>query len=392
MHPEDELEALLNTRVRKPMWSGHVSDEVAPLLTAAARLAPLRDATPDSAFAADLEQRLMARMRQRPASISAAGAEAPVRRSLRFFRASPRAAWAAVAAALLLTVGLGALTAKAAPGAPLYVVRQLAQTLAAQALSEPTHDPFAALNQARADLAAFNAAISRGAQPDALTALSKLHSDDAQAAQRIRAMTDAATRESAQTQLSAFRQGAEGDLRASLTALDWQGRAQVTSELRMWGDADLVVTQVRILQDTANGQNKGQGAPGNATLLIEARGAGFAQGAQALVDGKPVGTVISLTPTQIVVRVAASALNPRGASELTIGVANPDGTVAFNPHAQRDDHNAPDATETPNPGDHNSDHTGSSNGNVEPTSTEDANATRTPSPNESASPMPTGGS
>jgi hypothetical protein len=374
-----------------------VGNDVAPLLSAAARLDPLRDATPDRAFADDLEQRLMARMSQAPRPLAAQTAQtAPTQATQapqrpRVFRPSPRAAWAAMAAALLLTIGLGALSAKAAPGAPLYVVRQLAQTLASQAMSAPTADPFAALAQAKADLTAYNKAIANANQPAALAALSKLRTDDGHAAQRIGAMTDTTARQTAQTQLADFRLGAETDLRASLTALNWQGRAQVTGELHAWGNSDLVVTQARVLPDTASGQSK-QTTPNGTTLLIEVRGAGFAQGAQLLVNGQPTGTIITLTPTQLTARVAATAITvgeSGDGGDVTIGVANPDGTVALSTHAQRDDHGSPNASETPNPGNHSNDHNGSANGTPEPGSNEDATAT--PSATKTASPSPTPG-
>jgi len=300
-------------------------------------------------------------------------------------------AWAAVAATLLLTAGLGALSAKAAPGAPLYVVRQFAQTIASQALSAPTADPYTSLAQARTDLADYDNAITRANQSDALAALNRLRADDAQTAQRIAAMSDTAARAAAQSKLADFRQNAAADLRASLTMLTWQARAQVTTQLRTWGNTDLVVTDVRISQDTTkNGAGQSdQGATGGATLLIEARGAGFEQGAQLLISGQPTGKIVSFTSTRLTVRVATTSVETGDAGELVIGVENPDGTVAITTHTQRDDHSAPEATGTPNSGDHNGDHSGSSNGSTEPAATENVSPTRTPTSNDTATETPT---
>ena len=393
MSSEEELDALLDERMRGRAPRGPVSRDVAPLLSTAARLDPLREATPSSAFAADLERRLLAHMADRSAlPTEKLLAQPPLpqpQRRLGPIHLSQRAAWAAIAAALLLVAGLGALTAQAAPGAPLYVVRQLAQTLAAKALPSPTQDPQASLAQARADLAAFDTAIASANAPAALGALNKLRADDAETAQRIADVSDDTTRQAEQTQLTDFRQGAASDLRASLPSLDWQARAQVTSELRAWGNANLVVTDARILPDTAASQGASSAASGSASgsLLIEARGAGFVTGSQLLVNGQPSGEIISLSPTQITVRVTANAVSFGASGSLVIGVENPDNTVAMTTHVEREDQgNGSDTSATPGVGDHTGDQTGTATPGADATHTPDA--TRTPSPDERQTPTP----
>lgn len=372
MHREDELDNLLADRARgralRSMGNREaVNHEIEPLLAAAARLDALHDAVPSRAFTADLEERLMARMSQLPAPAQPAQMERRSTRQANLFHMSPRIAWAAVAAALLLTIGLGAFTAKAAPGGPLYAVRQFAQTLAGQALPSPTVDPLATLAQARADLKAYDADIANADEASALVALRHLRSDDARAAAGIDALSDASVRQTDRSLLSVFRQSAITDLRTSFSALDWQGRAQVTDVLRVWGNTSLIVTQARILSDTSGSQS-GKTPPGGATLLIEARGAGFVQGAQLLLNGQPVGALISLTPTRLLARLSASDVD---AGSVVIGVENPDGTVAIASSLQRDDHSGPGAAATP--GDHSGNHSGSSTG-----------ASRTPTPNDSS--------
>lgn len=379
MHREDELDALLESRARGFAPTSTVSEEVAPLLAAAARLDSLRDAAPSSAFASDLEARLMARMAQTEAQTQPDRRSATQRRVLRM---PARAAWAAVAAVLLLTVGLGAFTAQAAPGAPLYVVRKFAQTLAAQAL--PTADPLSHLAQARSDLAAYEAAIAASNEPAALTALGKLRADDAHVAESIAQVSDSAVRQQAQTQLSDFRLDAENQLRASLASLDWSGRAQVTDALRGWGNTSLVVTLARIQADTSSSQGANTSSDAG-TALIDAHGAGFSAQSQLLVNGQPGGQIISQTPTDLIVRVTTKSLSTVDAESLAIGVENADGTVAYTTRVERDDHSAPGASETPAPGDHSSNHSGSTNTNGDGSSKD---ATRTPTPEESPSPTP----
>lgn len=373
MHREDELDALLSDQVRGLSRRGVASPEIEPLLEAASRFDVVRDAMPSHTFAADLETRLMARMGQAPVKrIAHAGTPTPRRTSV--FGSTSRITWGAVAAALLLTIGLGVFTAKAAPGAPLYAVRQFAQTLAGQALSSPTADPLSFLAQARADLAAYNSAIANGNEASALTALGQLRQDDARTADSIKAMSDGSARQSAQAGLDAFRQGAATDLRSSLAALDWQGRAQVTNALRAWGDASLVVTHARIYADTSSGQ-PGKPPSGSGTLLVEARGAGFAPGARIIVNGQALGEIISLSPTRVVARIPASDLESSG---VVIGVENTDEDVALAPSTERDDHGDTGVSATP-VGDHSGDHSGSTTG-------DSTTGARTPTPGESTTP------
>ena len=374
MRPEDELDALLSDSTQ----AQRASRELRPLLDAAARLAPLRDAAPDRAFADDLEAQLMARMRQR-AVTQPARAVPPAPPVRRLPHVPPRVAWAAIAATLLLTIGLGTLTAKASPGAPLYAVRQFAQTLAAQALSTPTPDPTIALGRAQADLTAFRAASANQNEVGAITALARLRADDALAARQAAAISDTATRQSIQANIAAFRASAQADLRASLAWLGWQSRAKVTDVLRAWGDTTLSVSEIDIQSDSGSGDSGSQKPRANATTLIVVRGTGFTSGTQLLLNGTPIGARVSLTATQFVVRVPTSALNQQ--EEHTLAVANPDGTVALAHETQREDHGGSSASATPGSGDQGGDHggsSGSSGGSPEATATANPEATASP--------------
>lgn len=359
MRPEDELDA----RLSESTQAQRASRELAPLLAAAARLAPLRDAAPDRAFADDLEERLLARLGQRPSTASA-----PPRRPPRI---PSRVAWATIAATLFITIGLGALTAKAAPGAPLYGVRQFAQTLAAQAAGSAASDPYAALSRARSDLTAYDAASASRNTGAALAALARLRADDRSAAQAAASLGDANARQQAQAQIAAFRQLASNDLRASLAWLGWQPRAQVTDALRAWGDAALMVAQITVR--SAGSGNHSAPAASASSLLVEAHGTGFAAGARLLVNGAPNGTTVSLSPTQAVFQVAASALDLRQENGPALAIENPDGTVAVAHETQRDDRGGPGEVGTPGAGDQNGDHS-------EPTTTPNAESTTSPHP------------
>jgi hypothetical protein len=382
MRPEDELDALLSDSTQ----AQRASRELRPLLNVAARFAPLREAAPDRAFADDLEAQLMAHMAQR-AVTQPVRAIPPAPPARRLSHISPRVGWAATAAALLLTIGLGALTAKASPGAPLYVVRQFAQTLAAQALSTPTADPNVALARAQADLAAFQTANASGNEAATLAALSRLRADDALASRQTVAISDTATRQSVQAKISAFRTSAQADLRASLAWLGWQSRAKVTDVLRDWGDTSLLVSEIDIQSDSSSGDSGGQKPANNSTTLIYVHGTGFTSGTQLLLNGAPIGVRVSLTDTQLVMRVPATALNSQESHNLALAVANPDGTVAIARDSKRDDHGSSSASATPGSTDQGGDHGGSSGSTGgSPDATATANAEATASPNSSGTP------
>jgi hypothetical protein len=363
MQPEETLDLLLTERIQRgsaaalPRKYRQVSVELALLLATIARLDGLRDVRPSADFADDLERRLMARMAElpQPAQAASVGADAvprPLRaaRVARAPRISARLAWISVAAALALTIGLGAFAAQAAPGGPLYPVREFAQHVAAQAFPSPTATAQAALARASVDLAAYQSAIAHGDTPAALAALSALRSDDAQAAQDIAALQDASARKAMQGRLAQFRQSAAADLRVSLTTLDWQARAQVTDALRAWGDTTLRVTQARLLAASSSGQDQHTN-DGSGDALLTVSGAGFTPGALVLVNGQPVGEIIALTPEQIKAHVAASAAT---GGALIVGVETSDGEVAITTNVQQDGHGS--ASHAPTPGNAGSTH------------------------------------
>ncbi len=358
MGPEDQLDALLDQRMSGRVQRGAISDELRPLVSAAARLDSFRDAAPSSAFSRDLEARLLARVTQ---SAGAAHAHerpsTPTRRPVDIRHGAiplrTRATWAGIAAALLVTIGLGALTAKAAPGGPLYAVRQFAQTIAAHTLPAPSVDSSALVATLQADLTAYDQAIAQGDTSAALSALAKLRTDDQQAAKLIATISDAKSSVSAQTQLAAFHSTANGDLRASLPKLNLQGRAQVTDLLRDWGFTSLVVTRAHISVDGKSTSHDSHGSTSSSdtstaagTFIVDVHGNGFGQGAEVLINGQPYSDVLQVTSTEISIRVQQSEL---GEGNVAIGVENADGTVAFAPSVQRDESTDSGAAATPSP-------------------------------------------
>lgn len=352
MRPEDQLDALLDQALSGRTQRSVVSDELKPLISAAARLDTFRDAMPTDAFSRDLEARLLAHMsaspvvtpvRERPSEAT----RSPVQIKRNAIPLRTRAAWAAIAAALLVTIGLGALTAKAAPGGPLYLVREFAQSIASHALPSSTVDVAALVAQLQGDLAAYDHAIAQGDIPAATSALAKLRTDDQRAARQIGTISDAKSLASAQAQLAAFHASANGDLRASLPAMSIQGRAAVTDLLREWRYTTLTVKSARISADgkpashDTHGSSSGSAGP---SVIVEVRGAGFDAGARVLINGQPYSSILAQSATSITLRAPQSAL---GEGQWMIGVENGDGTVAFAATSQRDDQVGSSADVTP---------------------------------------------
>lgn len=359
MRPEDQLDALLDQQLSGRMQRAAVSDELRPLISAAARLDNFRDAMPSSAFSHNLEARLLAHMSQSAGAApvherSSASSRRPVEVVFDAIPLRTRMAWAGIAAALFVTIGLGALTAKAAPGSPLYAVRQVAQSIAAHALPAPSVDTAALVAQLQADLATYDQAIAQGDTSAALSALAKLRTDDQHAAKLIATIPDAKASVSAQAQLAAFHSTSNGDLRASLSRLNLQGRAEVTDLLRDWGFTSLVVTRAHISADskstsTSHDTHGSSTAPDTSTagtIIVDVHGNGFDSDAKVLINGQAYSNVLQVNSTEISVRVEQSAL---GAGQVVIGVENADGTVAFAPTAQRDETGGSGAAVTPSP-------------------------------------------
>jgi len=232
-----------------------------------------------------------------------------------------RPLWRAVAAALLLVVGGGAIAAAgagAAPGQPLYGVHRFEQGLRSGLANSPEERVRLHLQYARDALAAFNAAIAHQSGASAYRdALAALADEERTARADLEDVPAGAERDALAAQLAGVRDDGRRDLLLALPPLDWATRAEITIVLGQLGGS-----APRIARAAAAGASH----DGNYTWTITVEGSGFAPGAVALINGQPMGTVISRSATTLVAQIPGGDLRD---GTISVGVGNPDGTAAI---------------------------------------------------------------
>src|SRR5262249_4641488 len=146
-------------------------------------------------------------------------------------------------------------------------------------------------------------------------ALGTLHDETVAAADALRDVPAGQEHTSLAKQLDDLQTRGRASLRASLPSLSWRNRSLVTTALAELGENVSHITSAtltRVDQD------------GHFAWRVTITGSGFQRGAVLLVNGSPAGTVVSVTPTQLVAQLPDSAVedDPR-----SLGVGNPDRTA-----------------------------------------------------------------
>jgi hypothetical protein len=349
MQPEERLDAVLSQQMREDMRSNTAdemvsgTDELGVLLDAAERLIIRSDAAPSSVFADRLEAALLSRYAassggSAAANTSSGRAEKPMtptapvashapdsiksdaQRSSdrrRFTRRPVNTPWRAVAALLILGLGLvGGITAAARSGLLLTGSGQVTTATRTPALGEGD-SVHAHLQQAQDALAMFNQAVNQRLGDQAYqAALAHFVDEEAKASDDLARLPQDATRTALSAQLTALREHGRHDLRAALPVVGWAVRAAVTSVLDQLGDTVLKIGQTAVA-----------GAAGHDRYVwtITVQGSGFTPGAVLLVDNQPIGVTLSVTATTLVAQVSSAAIQD-GSHYVSVG--NPDGTVA----------------------------------------------------------------
>jgi IPT/TIG domain-containing protein len=399
MLPEDRLDALLSFRVENrqgqtlPPFVG-VPDErdgLQPLLDAADRVAELGKAEPSQDFVAQLESLFLARaayLRERdgiatmphasdltPLPIvetppmlgndeptlpriewAAARDDTTAANTTPRWRRYPlaqrhtvwrRLLWPAIAAALLLAIGLTTFTAAAAanPGSPLYGLRLWEQNIKVGLASSAADRTNLHLGYAQDALSALRDATARrdlGSTFD--DALATFRGETRAAATNLDSVPAGGERDKLSAQLDRLRAQGREVLRAALAILPWPERPSTTDALAEIGDNVLSATWASMVY-SENGQ-------GQHLWRITVTGLGFQKDAVLLVNGQPAGTVISVTPTTLVAQLPGDDSAPLPDS---IGVANPDNTAAVTTNIVSRGHendSTPGAQQTPGSDDH----------------------------------------
>ena len=347
--------------------------ELAPLLAAARDLAPFAQARPDPLFVARLGERMLARaavLRANPALAQPAlgiaafaaradraddpdladgadGADAPTPaameraaagRAATGYAATGRAGVvpgtgirtlprqgagrrgslrpALVAATLLVLLGGGALVAalaaSAAPGTPLFGLRQFEQHAGQNFMdaSGRAQNHLRAAHQWLGDLRA--AASGQPGTGSYRATLDALLGEDAAAAQAIQQVAPGTTRDTLTADLAALRADEHATLLAVLSQLDWPDRIATSQALGSLGAAVPAIAGAAV-------------TPGQGLWQVTLTGTGFAPGAVLLIDGRPLGIVLSVSSTTLIAQAPSGLLKNGG---MTLGIGNPDGTAA----------------------------------------------------------------
>ena len=349
MHPEDRLDALLASpaaqRAASPLAA---DDELAPLMRAAGRLDALREATPSAQFTARLEQQFLARAEERAAARPALMRQSRwggVQRGLYVRRG---ALWPAAAAALIVAIGAGTLTAAASagPGSALFAIHRWEEGVRVQLASSATDRANLHLGYAHDALTALDAAVRRHDLPAYREALASLRAEDAAAQADLPA---GAAGDAMRGQLAALHTQEASDLRAALPLVGWPERVATTDALADLGGLGGALPHITgvTLTPTDSGHR--------AKVLVT--GTNFQPGAVLLVDGAPAGSVTKVSATQLTAEVdSEDALTAHS----TIGVGNPDGTATLSarslvhglPSTEAGDEGTPASTTNPDKGGH----------------------------------------
>lgn len=378
MNLDDRLDTLLSASGQPVALLPDDEDAraLAPLLAAAQRLAPLREAQPSARFAEQLERQILARATSGrtpyaptstsgtaiadadgeaptvpmllPDGMPAVDGEAPTRLDMtvplwsraprteqagsarRLRRGTRLPVWtrALAAACVLLALGSGlfAAAANAQPGSPLFGLHRVEQW-ARVSLASPEDKARLHLQYAGDALTALDRAVAqRSGDPAYAGALDTLRSELAAAASAIAALPAGQTHDTLAAQLAALQQRARDDLRAALPSLGWDDRVATTTAMGELGEGVPRVTGAAIHAIAGQDGQSAQGAThGARPVQIVVSGGGFAAGAQLMINGQPAGTVLSVTDGMVVAQVS---LDPTTSHIASIGIENPDGTAA----------------------------------------------------------------
>lgn len=376
MLPEDRLDALLSPRVAIPQPYADLSDDdvtFGPLLAAAAQLAVLAEARPNATFVQALEDRFLARaailadahmatqisyntptlpgndfptlpgthtFADTPISPGSTRSthqrETQQRRGFALLRSRyPRLLPQAIAASLVLILGIGTLTAAAAagPGSFLFPLHRIEQGIQL-GLSGSAADRFRLhLAYAGDALTALDAIHGKGGRDESAyaQALATLRDEEHAAEKELAAVPSGTEHGDLSAQLQAFKTRATRSLYVALSpdaGLSWQNRVVTTQVLGQLGAQVPHIDAVRIsrVEDASHAEDgSGSSTRDTHNWRVTISGAGFTPGAVIVINGHVAGTVSQLSPTQI---VAFVKVDDPAMLAAAIGIQEPDGSAA----------------------------------------------------------------
>jgi hypothetical protein len=216
-----------------------------------------------------------------------------------------------------VTVTTFALAASARPGSALYGVRRWQEDVRTNLVNSDAERAQLHLQYATDALDALDAAVVQHDANAYSEALGRFTDELHQANDALAQVPAGSDHESLSARLDALRTRGRSDLRAALPALSWSARITTTSALGGLGETVLTVTRVSGVRS---------GVYGARLWTLTITGLGFQSGAVLLVNGRPAGHVVTITPTRVVAQLASG--EQEDGLTRSIGVGNPDGTAA----------------------------------------------------------------
>lgn len=283
--------------------------ELRDLLETAQRIEALPLLRPDAEFSRHLEQRL----RARAATLRATRR----RRVLPFLMPGwlrVHRGWATLTAVLLTFCLLGVVgvvgAAASNPGSPFYGVKLFEQSVRL-AFSSPADRVRLHISYAQDDLNQLQQASVIGNESVYLQTLTYLDQETSTASSGVASLPGGSDRDQLTQALAQLIASEQQTLRSLLQQTSFNERLATTTEL---GRLGAPIPRIRSIEVTFTDG-------GTATVVID--GSGFEPGASLLVDGQSVPAALEVTPNEVKATLALSV-----DSRPTLGISNPDGTVA----------------------------------------------------------------
>jgi hypothetical protein len=316
----------VSRRARASSGPGEGDDEIHELLETAQRIEVLPTLRPSAEFSRQLEQRLRVRAaalratRRRRAPLLVMPGWLRVHRGL--------ATLAAVLVTFCLLGVVGLVGAEASnPGSPFYGVKLFEQSIRLT-FSSPADRVRLHISYAQDVLNQLQQPGVMGNENVYLQTLNYLDQETGAASSELANLPGGSDRDQLTEALAQLVASEQQTLHGLLLHLSFTERLATTTEL---GKLGAPIPLIRSITVTFTDD-------GRANVVID--GSGFEPGAVLLLDGQSVPATLEITPDEITAMLALSAdMRPS-----TLGVSNPDGTVA------QDNHIAwTNATPTPEP-------------------------------------------
>ena len=332
MRPEEHLDRLGKQHETGKNRALFLSDETIPLQAVGEKLAPLQKINGPPEFIHRLEQEIRARARSltpaqpagRPLLLlhSQKGSQStlapiPLARvqghgSLR--RRARGAAIGLVAALLLTLTSLLTISVHSLPGDPLYGLKQAGSSITLTFASNQQNRATEAIGQLRSAFADLTMVVNEGRNDDAIQqALTTVATWTSNSQEAVSALNASSELQTTQRDLHTALTQEDQTLRQLLKHVDWSLQVAFTRQLGILGDRVPTVTHVTTTLQ------------GNGMLQVTLMGTGFAQQAQFMVNGQPMGVASQNTGEMLVVVTDSTGWS---SGTYTIGMLNPDGTAA----------------------------------------------------------------